>query len=365
MMHRFLCHAAVTCLPGLALSQSRWTVDGQGGGTFTTLQAAFDDPRVLPGDTVFVRDGTYAHATLRKGLFVRGEFDVTIWDQPLVVRDLPAAQIASLYQLKTPQGMQLQNCLGQVLIERCGTQPVGYGWNIEATNCAAVAVVDCRFDWGGDVSCTDSSVALHRCGLRPLIHARRSKLTISDCALNGEVIYHLGRNYQQAPIYLDDSSATISGATLLGDPRFAPLNPATYGRGNSQIVVGTSVAIHVPITDIPVATRDIPAVHLAETRIASTSDGSFTSLASGPYVVVLSLPQPPVFVAALQGDLFVDPARLLLVATGSLNLPGSQPWSLPVPAFGQLSGQTFATQGVQVMASGPVLSNPVHRTMFW
>lgn len=363
---------ALSLLSASLVAQSTWVVDAQQqpGFDFATLQAAFDDARVLPGDTLYVRDGSYLAATLRKGLALRAEHAVVMLGA-LTIERLPANQHAAVFGFKVKPGLVISDCAGQVLLEQLDSDHFAWGWTI--ARCASVQIVDCVLHQSRIVV-TDSVLGMHRLDASgqsagqeasPAILATRCGLAICDSTVRGGVAWTPLGNRAAPAIYLDDSSAGICGASQIGDPLDLPLTQSA-GRGNSRLVVSPTVGFSPSYTTygIDVTVRTLPALHLDALRIGATSHGAISSSAAGAFAVFVSGARPPVYVPALGGALSLDPNAYLVVATGVLQAGVPAAWSLSVPPLPALKGQVLVAQGVQA-APEIALSSAVPRVAYW
>lgn len=147
-----------------AHGQQTWVVDALGGpgSDFTTLGAAI--LAASDGDTLYVRDGTYAEAVvLDKGLRIHGDFYV----QSLAVQGLASGQDATVAGLKLLQDgdAELADNLGRVWLQNLSGDSTDLGNSLVVRNCSNVEVSGLGFVFGGFVSLEGSRVALHDANL--------------------------------------------------------------------------------------------------------------------------------------------------------------------------------------------------------
>lgn len=374
MRIRVLAHGAAVLafLVSVAVAQTTWVVDTQqrAGFHFAELQPAFDDARVGPGDTLYVRDGAYVGATLRKGVAVRGESGSRLLGL-LTIENVPSGAHASLAGLEVNRGLRVQQCAGQVLLDQVDSGAFAREWRV--AGCPSVQIVDCVLH-SSRLEVTDSLVGVHRSRLTGVsagseawwaVHAVRSALAVSDSFVAGGVYWVNAIGNRSVPaFYLVDSNVGICGASQIGDPLFVP-GQRSGGSGSSRVVSDASVRFAPEYTHwgIAVDRRSIPSLHLDPLRIGNVAPGSVASSAAGPDAVALSVARPVVFVPSLNGALALDPVAHVVLLAGVLQANVPQAWSLTVPTAWQLRGQVFAVQAVQASVA-PVLSNPVVRVVF-
>lgn len=145
----------------LAAQGTVWTVDDDGGGDFTEIQAAVD--AAASGDTILVEDGSYTgFAVDAKQLVVVGVAGASVKLAALpsgpgmvTVRNLAAAQSVvvrgidvEIFTFLGVDGFSLSDNQGPVWIEDCQMLNPVKGFGASVTDCDSVVLARCTFAAG-------------------------------------------------------------------------------------------------------------------------------------------------------------------------------------------------------------------------
>jgi len=383
-------------------AQRTWTVGGA-GADFQKLAPAFAAAK--DGDTVRVRAGVYDGAITSKALRLIGEAGAQLraWRlllgppvQPLVVRGLAAGKRFELsgFSLE-PKGVgplegpfvSFEDCKGSIVVE--GTDLTAtFAPNSGGFTLQAFTIRDC------------ASVSLTRVACHPELSVERSTVTLSECSLSGASSFKIpftssltgsgpALRLGNATAIVTDATAT-GGSGLQGILSSALAYPAVQATSSQVVLLGDSssmfragsgpgrdpsgtpallgtgsnLLIDTRIQLVPsgraagaqgfvrvdsrrrarLAVRRAPGGLRVETEAVASGNlaALFVSRSSGPSSTAL-------------GQLWLDPASLLLVDAGTTDARGKRVVSLPAPA-GLSGALVFQSLSVGTFAE---LTNPV------
>lgn len=182
-------------------AQNVLVVDANGGGAFTTIQAAIDATN--PGDTVLVRPGSYTTATISTALTLIGDgpgvglTGLTIANTPVtstvVVRGIEVLNSASLI---LGDIVSIDTCAGEVWLQDC---------NVDTGQTIALAGTGIALRDSRSVTMIDCAVAV-RSGVSQVIGigAGNSALSMFGCTTNGGMSA-AGLAVNDCQVYLQDT----------------------------------------------------------------------------------------------------------------------------------------------------------------
>ncbi len=370
-----------------AVPSQTFVVDAAGGpGThFTTLTAAV--AAVPSGATLVVRAGSYAGFSVAgKGFAIRGEPGVTIdgqiaitatqIGQPVELRGLTLASPLYVNQTVLSQ-LVLTDCADLVLLadleflaQGCLGPQCAFQSSLRASSCDQLMIRDCSVE--GHVELVVCAATIDGCALRGRgISFHSSSSTPGVTILGGTIVL--------ADNMISGGLGSFSNGVLVGG---SPGVDVVGSTSNVRILRG---AVYSPLIGPPVAIavhslsafRLDPAVHVIGNAPAPLArslpalvatdappGGSFTAAArtaaGDPLIVVLGFRGPPLAIAGVVDELWLDPTVFAFVAFGVP--PAGQPLtaSVAVPNNPAFVGTQFAWQAVGHDANANTLqaSNP-------
>jgi len=373
---------------GLSGQVRTWIVDvdNRPGTDFTDLQTAFDS--VPAGDAISIRSGAYRlPVTLRRGLSVVADDGVAFTAIPtfdvFTVADVPVGQTVLLRNLRLPlvavqpyrlgPRLQVARCGGMVQLENVSC---ALGFTISGSSW--VSMVDCA----GRLVVEASSVAADGCTLRgldaivaafggpstpstPAIDASYSTLSLSRCdAIGGNGGATVGAPPGSPAIVLSGFGIGIAGtdSTRIVRGSMAPATTAAI-QGHGQVIVDPVVTIDGnggPSWIGVVLTRvSLPSLHAGALVLGGTVSLALRGAPTVPYLALLGMPRPLVFVPDLHGALGLDLASAVVLAAGVTDVAGVAIVAVGVPDLVHLRHVVFGLQSL--VGLPPRLSSPVAR----
>lgn len=366
-----------------------FVVDAANGpGThFTDLPTAV--AAVPDGATLVLRAGAYGPIVLQgKGLTVVGGAGVVlngILSPAIDVRGLAAHQSFALrgasmgWALQGPAQVSLTNNAGRVLLEEfrfdyrtspyLGSFGAPLPGAIVALNCAQVVLRRCSLVGSNAVSATASAVDLDNCGLQgsgsttvlyhnpvyagtPALYLNASVARLASCSLQGGP-GALPNAMPSPAIVASQSSVQLGGATTVrGGQPFLQAGPAVAIEGTGSLVRDPLVSLATTggaplfagsITD---SVQPWPAVVSTGGRLGqpmtATVEGAYGELC----LLCVSLPGAPSSVPEVEGSVWLDSARLQLVALGTQAAAARVTFTASMPSAPELVGRPRAWQAV-------------------
>lgn len=371
-----------------------FVVDAANGpGThFTDLPTAV--AAVPDGATLVLRAGAYGPIVLQgKGLTVVGGAGVMlngILSPAVDVRGLAAHQSFALrgaamgWALQGPAQVSFTNNAGRVLLEEfrfdyrtspyLGSFGAALPGAIVAVNCAQVVLRRCTIVGSNAVSATGSAVDLDSCALQgsgsttvvyhnpvhagsPALYLQGSEVRVASCSLQGGP-GALPNAMPSPAIVATQSSVQLGGTTSVrGGQPFVTAGPVAAVQGSGALVrdplvsLATSGGAPIFAGSITDSVQPWPAVVSTGGRLGqpmtATVEGAYGELC----LLCVSLPGAPSSVPGVAGSVWLDSARLQLVALGTQAAATRVTFTAMMPSATVLVGRPRAWQAV---SWGPV-----------
>lgn len=332
----------VTC--ALASAQQVIRVSRDGTGNFTEVSAAV--AAAAPGDTLIVETGFYDFGVIEKGLRIVGmpgaQLDVAM------VTSIPSNQVFTLSGFAQVRGLGLRIYDNQGMVHLQDVRLL-HG-SILGSN--SVSIASSSFQGMGiedsKVIITDSIISS---GSSLGIDSRDTDLTLVDTDVIGGSTVLFG-----TPPVID----TINGSLVFaGDSqvlRYSVSPVPLLATTNTRVIIGSSSPASCgSVSDCLVA----PVFWMDGKLDASKSQFVLgtNAYAGDHFATAVSLPSRGQFLPA--GELFLDPASLLILAIGQIDATGRTEIRLPLDPSLTGFGYALSFQSLVVGASDIALTLPV------
>jgi len=383
-IYAVVCLVAAVTLHSSALAQKKtWVVDAGGGGDFRTLQEACD--KASPGDTIFVKGGTYAGATCAKGVRVLGQSLPQI--QGMTVRDLPAgSEFVAKGLYMTGELVLLQN-KGRIHLESLLRQgipvpPFRPGFTISES--ALVSVARCTVGPGTTgVSIRGSTVYLTETtaygasattfvtstSATPAMSCAGSHVVIAGGIVaggSGSYDFQRGPTPPAPAIVLNSGELTVAGDSstriVAGSvPQYNNFSAPAILTASGKLTVGKTVTLQG--TNAGGVGGSVSPTFLTIPTLGGQGAGPGGQLpvdAFGPAgsTSVLYVGMPGGRTPFVLGDIWLDTRTLLFVSSKTIPNTGHLVQNFQVPQKLR-SGTTLAFQAVNVNGQTARLSTPL------
>jgi hypothetical protein len=376
-------------------------VNGGAGSHFRAIQPALD--AASPGDTIFVRAGQYEPCATSKGVRLYGEPGAAMmfWGSgpdAIAVSNLPAGATFALkgfdlMLLNAPSSspVRLTNCAGRVHVDGMRLAGVPYSNRgspaLAIQNCPQVTVANSRLTGKPALLCNGSAVALTGCklqgqsagfyegrlawGSETAVRGNNARIYLAwSETVGGHGAVSSTSGYDASPAtILDNCSVVVSGdadalvaagnvpagraptsaiVANLGELWLDPTVRVQPG-GNAPPILGNTT---LTLRRLPVLRAGFAPWVLGVELFAQNGD---------PYFLFAALPADRALPPFAIGELWCDPATVLVFDRGVIGASERRVVQLPLAPLPALAGLPLALGAVR-LTSGPIgleLPNPV------
>lgn len=400
-------HAAFSWIDPLVLvlsaaavpAQQTWIVDAQSrpGTQFTDLPPAVDAARA--GDILLVRDGSYTHVTITKGLQIHGQPGAIVDTAttffaaaPVVIRDIPTTEIAVIHGLMFgstsfgfPVYVEIEDCAGQVHLEDLTFSVGGSGFTFAGVSIARssrVSLARCDIVGRSGLLVDQSSVFAHDCQLRGLdeiagVHGLNfpawpgvsvvgGTVELSRCTVaggNGAGFWSTGGS---PGLSMTNGQVTVTG--ILGTTITAGLPGTGFGPPGVEAIAGTGTVTLDPIVQlrpsgtgsavgsgVQVDTAEIPSLTVSGAVRAAPLTGDLQTGPSQAFAILVGVPASALTTPF--GSAWLDLTNVIVPFAGVTSPTGNFSWQIRIPGSLPYLGIVTTWQGVALTGGGIRLSN--------